>query len=582
MRKLKLLFLTFVFLIIPLIAGAAEKDRLAVMDIQDSENIFDAKTQIKFTDYIFTKFQITGVYWMIPKADRDTALEQAIADTAEGSRKQCVDEKCQISLTAQLQANFLINTEIKKLYEGTCQISIRKFDVEKRAGVDAWEEKFDCTDKGIYGAIDSFNFTGKKSAFQAGRISEEALNMNVEAEDSTIVKIVTEPTEAIVLVDGIMICQKTPCSKMIAFGKHQVTIQKENYVPHQKEYDVKAGLALNLILEPNFGWVTINSEPSGMEIELDGKDLGVTPISKRIIETGGHQAQTKNKCHYNEMEKFVIKRGEDKVITFKMNPRESALKVTAKDEQDNDLEAEVMVDGNPVGKTPKTWKVPLCSDNIYVKADVGEFTQKLSLTEGEIKVVDAVLKKAVVYTPPPASTAPAYNNYNYDYSSRRSGSGKFNLHGLMSIPVGGVFDKAFYIGIDFGLEIGVGSGSKADYHRFFSWSILARMGIVSDFNFDKGFLGMRSFDFKLNTKLNFWYLAGGGPQVEALLGTTGYPNKYLVGVSMWAINLPIYLWTDDRSGFNITLLNVDMGWDYNADYKKGQIVFYTSFEFMFH
>ena len=56
MRKLKLLFLTFVFLIIPLIAGATEKDRLAVMDIQDSENIFDAKVQIKVTDYIFTKF----------------------------------------------------------------------------------------------------------------------------------------------------------------------------------------------------------------------------------------------------------------------------------------------------------------------------------------------------------------------------------------------------------------------------------------------------------------------------------------------------------------------------------------------
>ena len=137
---------------------AAEKDRLAVMDVTDETGMLDEKTIINVTDYIFTRFQGTGMFWMIPKSDRDTALEQAIEQTLKGTRKGCVDEKCQLSLVAQLQANFLINTKIKKLYEGTCNITISKFDVEKRAGVFSWDKKFNCSSKGIFDTVEGFNF----------------------------------------------------------------------------------------------------------------------------------------------------------------------------------------------------------------------------------------------------------------------------------------------------------------------------------------------------------------------------------------------------------------------------------------
>ncbi|HPG36479.1 MAG TPA: DUF1566 domain-containing protein [bacterium] len=141
--------------------GGAEKDRLAVMDVADEAKLFNKTTIANVTDYIFTKLQGTKIYWMVPKADRDTALEQAIEETVKGSRRECVDEKCQLSLVAQLQANFLINTKIKKLYEGTCNISISKFDVEKRAGVDSWTTDFNCSEKGVFEAINGFDFLKK-------------------------------------------------------------------------------------------------------------------------------------------------------------------------------------------------------------------------------------------------------------------------------------------------------------------------------------------------------------------------------------------------------------------------------------
>lgn len=162
MKKTLLILAVFV-MFFSLWGVEKEKERFAVMDVQDTTGTFDQNMLRDVTDYIFTRFQSTGLYWLIPKADRDAALEQAMDQTLQETRKECVDEKCQLSLVAQLQANYIINTKIKKLFEGTCQISISKFDVEKRAGVFSWEEKFNCnSEKAVYETIDGFDFGGMK------------------------------------------------------------------------------------------------------------------------------------------------------------------------------------------------------------------------------------------------------------------------------------------------------------------------------------------------------------------------------------------------------------------------------------
>ncbi len=178
MIKRFLFMISLVFLFSPIFS--AEKDRLAVMDVADEAKLFNKTTIANVTDYIFTKLQGTKIYWMVPKADRDTALEQAIEETVKGSRRECIDEKCQLSLVAQLQANFLINTKIKKLYEGTCNISISKFDVEKRAGVDSWEAKFNCTEKGLYETIDGFDFGGKKNDADTKTYSQQKNTLTIK------------------------------------------------------------------------------------------------------------------------------------------------------------------------------------------------------------------------------------------------------------------------------------------------------------------------------------------------------------------------------------------------------------------
>lgn len=388
MRKSLFFFIFF------MLSGSvhAEKDRLAVMDVTDEDGIFDEKTLNNVTDYIFTKFQGTGLFWMIPKSDRDTALDKAIEETKLSSRKECVDEKCQLSLVAELQANFLINTKIKKLYENTCQISISKFDVEKRAGVFSWEEKFNCTGKAVFEAIDGMNLSGKKSGiFKEGKIGETIEDWEVGTGEETIVKFESDPAEAVVLVDGRIVCQKTPCSKQLTTGKHEIVIQKENYLPKSKIFDIKKGLSVKEELEPDFGWLNITGKYT-VELKLDGEIIGNIPIEKKIINPGAHEIEHTNSCYYQSGEKFTIKRGETKNITLDLKPKESAIKVNARDDKGNDIEADVFVDGNKVGTAPGTFKIPMCSKDLIVLKEKLQFKKTLSLEEKKVSEIDAVLK----------------------------------------------------------------------------------------------------------------------------------------------------------------------------------------------
>lgn len=86
-KILNILFVSLLFT--GTVFSTEDKDRLAVMDLVSEDNIFDEKTKTNITDYIFTKFQSTKSFLMIPKADRDTALEQALEETTQGSRSLC-------------------------------------------------------------------------------------------------------------------------------------------------------------------------------------------------------------------------------------------------------------------------------------------------------------------------------------------------------------------------------------------------------------------------------------------------------------------------------------------------------------
>jgi|GEM_PF-511546 len=462
--KKKLFVLT---MLVFLFVSGTEKDRLAVMDLQDEDKILNKKTISKVTDYIFSRLQETGQYWMIPKSDRDVALEQAIEDTMQGSRKQCVDEKCQLSMTEQLQANYIINTKIKRLYKGTCQITISKFDVEKRAGIDSWSGKFDCSEKGLFIAIDRIDKFGmtKKRGQQAsfatgkmGKLEEEwspdmagtgeqiIVRFKSEPENATVLidgKVVgktptfkskmlasgkhlikmekdgyysetkildlkkgskvsfnlypplsinSNPDGAMIKIDGQLICQSTPCKKVIPEGEREITVQKELYETKTENITIKKGKDINISLSPDYGVLQIISEYKDVDVILDGKETGKTPIPEMKISPGPHRIEPQGECFNTVAEQFVIKKGERHQIKLAVQKKMAAIKVFASDKNGNDMEADVFIDGEKIGTAPGTFKISVCSKEIVVKREEEEFKETLSLKEKKVYTINAVVK----------------------------------------------------------------------------------------------------------------------------------------------------------------------------------------------
>lgn len=480
---LLILFISF----LPVLAAGKEKDRLSVMDVQDDDKVFNEKSRAKITDYVFSKFEATKKYYMIQKSVRDQALAVAIEETIEGSRKECVDDKCQLSMAAQLQANYLINVKIRKLYQSTCHISISMVEVQKNASDYNWEEKFNCTEKGLYEIIDSFYFgnsDNESAAFQTGKIGKleddwtpemagkgevgliyfesypEGANIYFDREllgrtpkfksrslatgrhqikvekegyytevimkdlkkgekvSVTLfpgIRITSNPEGAVVRLNGKLLCDSTPCQKVIEEGKYELTFEKEMYQTKKQPFSIKKGTDVSVNLDPNFGWLEVKSKYGGIEVALDENLIGKTPIAKLQTSIGPHTIGAKHECYNIVGENIEIKRGETKTVEIDARPKMAAIDVSAKDSDGNDVEAELFIDGMKIGTTPFNNKILMCSQELQLIYDGITKKRGLFLKEKDEKKIEEVFEKRQeqVYSN-------SYNNGSYMDNYKKS------------------------------------------------------------------------------------------------------------------------------------------------------------------
>ena len=231
-----------------------------------------------------------------------------------------------------------------------------------------------------------------RSNFQTGRFGGKTDDWEIGGGEETIVKFESNPSGAVVLADGKLLCQSTPCSKMLTTGNHEIEMQMENYVPNSQKQNIKEGKTVKYTLEPDFAWLSVSGNYA-VSLKLDGKNIGQIPITSKEIKVGNHKIEHTDSCFYDFGENFTVKRGEKKNIRFDLDPRESAVKVYAQDEKGNDLSADVYVDDKKVGKAPGTFKVPLCSKKLVVKNGDFEYSEELSLKEKQVKTLQAKLKR---------------------------------------------------------------------------------------------------------------------------------------------------------------------------------------------
>ena len=241
---------------------------------------------------------------------------------------------------------------------------------------------------------------GKKPAPSAPQptVSEARLgggssDFDLAVTEQVVAQFESEPAGATVLLDGKVVCKETPCNKSIPSGRHDVTMSLDMYDDASQSVNIsKASKKTRLVLPPAFATVTVETVPPGLPVEIDGKPMGSGP---QRLEPGAHEVMVRDRCFIDAGERIVVRKGDNRRVSVAVAAKMSGLSVSAEDEKGNDLEADVEVDGKPLGTTPVTAKVATCSKEVVVKASGGRtWKQALSLKEREIQGVVAKPKSA--------------------------------------------------------------------------------------------------------------------------------------------------------------------------------------------
>jgi hypothetical protein len=200
--------------------------------------------------------------------------------------------------------------------------------------------------------------------------------------------VLTEPSGAILYVNGEE-HSVTPFQIRLKSGIYEIVLRKFNYHDLKTQIKVQDGQLVKqkLDLKPNFGTLSLLSDPKGTIVYLDGKKMGKTPengdplvISELKSKKYRLEVQA---AHYKSSTYYPLIQDE-RILKkkVKLRPVYGLLNVTSKPDG-----ATVYVDGKEIGRTPlRQFKLDKGSYEVMVK-DVNNYYFPLR-TKQKIKIGD--------------------------------------------------------------------------------------------------------------------------------------------------------------------------------------------------
>jgi formylglycine-generating enzyme required for sulfatase activity len=239
---------------------------------------------------------------------------------------------------------------------------------------------------------------GDRSVAGVAAQEERAIGGGAKAWSATggseeVVTFSSDPVGAMVELDGQPIGE-TPCKRALAPGIYQVGIKKLRYVAHTQALEVVANRssAVSVALTPDFGWITIESDPAGLAVSIDDNNVGSTPIMAKEIETGPHDVVVGAESYHAEGRHVVVDRGEREIVKVAPVPRNGGLKVIATDRLGNAAEARVRIDDADAGRTYQPITLLRGSHRVLVDGAAGSWA-------GDVVIDESVLLEFPVSLP---------------------------------------------------------------------------------------------------------------------------------------------------------------------------------------
>jgi len=138
----------------------------------------------------------------------------------------------------------------------------------------------------------------------------------------------SNPSGASIWVDGSWMNKNTPLKTTLPEGYHYVRFYKSGYQTFETQFYLNAGgyqeITANMVsLTPQYGKLTVNSQPPNSTVYYDGIMKGNTPITLNNLIPGTHQIQIKQTGYETFTQQIQINSGEHKILNAnltKINP----------------------------------------------------------------------------------------------------------------------------------------------------------------------------------------------------------------------------------------------------------------------
>jgi serine/threonine protein kinase/TPR repeat protein len=205
----------------------------------------------------------------------------------------------------------------------------------------------------------------------------------------------TEPAGASILLDGKPPQILPNTFTHVPFGSHQLSAALDDYEPIKQDIDVRRGMApqIRLQLKPiqEIAALSVQTEPAGASILLDGKPPQVPPNIFTHVPFGPHQISTALDNYEPIKEDIQVRRGMSSEIHLQLRQIQE---IAALSIQTEPAGASILLDDNPPQVPPNTFThVPFGSHHISAALDNYEpVTQDIQVRRGMTPDIHLQLK----------------------------------------------------------------------------------------------------------------------------------------------------------------------------------------------
>lgn len=263
------------------------------------------------------------------------------------------------------------------------------------------------------------------------------------------VKIQTLPSAAKVFIDDNFMGE-SPLSLNLAEGTYLLEISAERYKTWKTQLDVQAGSPQNfdtIQLQPADGTLSLQTEPPGANVTVDGAFVGQTPVDIHLQPDTGHLLQISKAGYENIEQSVTVVSDELKKLDLKLTANTGIVnfRVTPSD-------AELFIEGTSRGTVPQSLNLVAVGQNVEIKKEGYEpYQAEITPLPGFPQEIHVTLKKKASAAATPKGVIKAVNGYalvfiqpgSFTMGSSRREQGRRSNETLRNT----VLNRPFYMGL---------------------------------------------------------------------------------------------------------------------------------------